>query len=113
MRDFNEYQEAAIAFAKYPIENDMDIIYPALGLVSEAGEVADKLKKHIRDGKGIGSLSLEHRREIMKELGDVLWYTAVLCWELDFNLSDAAETNIMKLESRKERNVIGGSGDNR
>jgi NTP pyrophosphatase (non-canonical NTP hydrolase) len=80
-------------------------------MVGEAGEVADKVKKVIRDDHGI--MTDEKKLEIAKELGDVLWYLAQLSTELGFALDKVAEMNIEKLYSRKERGVISGSGDNR
>lgn len=112
MKDFDDYQWAATATATYPDGQEYE--YLALGLCSEAGEVADKLKKLIRDNDTrLEKLNLEQRKAIIAELGDVLWYTAMLSYELDFNFSDVASANIDKLESRKKRGVIGGSGDDR
>lgn len=109
---FNSYQEQAIQTLVYPNPKTIDgLSYIALGLNGEAGEVAEKVKKILRD-KG-GNLSEEDIRELKKEAGDVLWYTAGLCYELDTMLEDVAQGNIDKLNSRKERNLIGGSGDNR
>jgi NTP pyrophosphatase (non-canonical NTP hydrolase) len=82
-----------------------------LGLCGETGEIAEKIKKLIRDKKAI--LDEEFISEIKKELGDVLWYLAVLAKQFDLNLNDIAEKNIEKLASRKERNVLSGSGDER
>jgi NTP pyrophosphatase (non-canonical NTP hydrolase) len=82
-----------------------------LGLVGEAGEVADKFKKLLRDKGGVASE--EERKEIVKELGDVLWYVNSISHYLGYNLEDAAKLNLEKLASRKERNVLHGSGDNR
>lgn len=104
----NEYQEAALETAMYPEE--FKIIYPALGIAGEAGEVADKVKKVIRD---YGSFTAERKREIVKEIGDVLWSCAVLANDLGYTLEEVGIMNIEKLKSRKERGVIGGSGDNR
>lgn len=101
---FNEYQEKASKTAIYP--EQFKLIYPALGLAGEAGEVAEKVKKLIRDG----SLQIE---DLKKELGDVLWYLSAIASDLQINLDDIASTNISKVESRMERGVIGGSGDNR
>jgi NTP pyrophosphatase (non-canonical NTP hydrolase) len=101
--NFDDYQKLAISTAIYPEE--YKIIYPALGLCGESGEVAEKIKKHIRDGKSLNGLK--------KELGDVLWYIAALAEDLDISLQDVAELNIQKLSDRKERNVISGDGDNR
>jgi len=105
--DFNAYQVMARTTAKYPEE--LGLAYTALGLCSEAGEVADKLKKMIRDGADED----EFRAAVAKELGDVLWYVANVAWEIDYNLNDIAEINYNKLKDRYERNVISGSGDNR
>jgi len=86
-------------------------IYPTLGLSGEAGEVAEKVKKILRDKEGIVGES--DKKEITKELGDVLWYLAQIATELDISLETVVEKNIEKLRSRKERGQISGSGDNR
>lgn len=120
--EFNKYQEGALETAQYPsVEvigdglvwgvDRIDFVYPALGLTGEAGEVAEKCKKIIRD-KG-GNWDESDQVAIKKELGDVLWYVAVLAHEFDIELDDIATTNYEKLKSRKERNVITGSGDDR
>lgn len=105
--NFNEYQEMTKQTAKYP--QDKALEYLTLGITSEAGEVADKVKKIIRDG---GSLE-EKRKDIMGEVGDVLWYVAQIGLVIGFSLEEIAKKNIEKLLDRKERNVISGSGDNR
>lgn len=105
----NEYQEAALTTAVYP--EDKRIIYPALGMCGEAGEVADKVKKVIRDNNQ--DFDVAKRIEIAKEIGDVLWYCATLANDLDFNLEAIAQMNIDKLASRQQRGVLGGNGDNR
>ncbi|MFM2414691.1 MAG: hypothetical protein RI911_384 [Candidatus Parcubacteria bacterium] len=109
--DFNEYQEKASQTAGYPTPGGMAFIYPALGLAGEAGEVAEKIKKIIRDEGGV--VSEAKRGEIKKELGDVLWYVSELARQFDLTLDDVAAGNIDKLASRKERGIINGSGDNR
>ena len=101
---FNEYQENASKTAIYP--EQFKLVYPALGLAGEAGEVAEKVKKHIRDGV----LDVD---AVKKEMGDVLWYLAALASDLGIELEDVALANVEKLSSRKQRGVIGGSGDNR
>jgi NTP pyrophosphatase (non-canonical NTP hydrolase) len=106
----NEYQTGALQTAIYP-NMGSNFIYPALGLVGEAGEVAEKVKKIIRDGDGI--LTDPDREKIAKELSDVCWYVAVLAYELDYNLEEILQMNLDKLRSRQERGVLGGSGDNR
>ena len=109
----NDYQKKALTYAKYP-ENLTYIypcIYPCIGLSGEAGEVSEKVKKILRDKGGI--MTDQDRTEIAKELGDVLWYVSVMAKKIGFSLSDIANMNVSKLESRKQRNVLGGSGDNR
>jgi NTP pyrophosphatase (non-canonical NTP hydrolase) len=101
---FNEYQEEAKKTAIYPAE--YRLVYPALGLTGEAGEVAEKVKKMVRDGK----LDAEG---LKKELGDVMWYLAALASDLGVTLEEVAAANVAKLRSRAERGVLGGSGDNR
>ena len=113
----NEYQEAALTTAVYP--EQFRVIYPALGMNGEAGEVADKVKKVIRDtvlltdAEGAIVLSHDKRIELAKEIGDVLWYCATLSYDLGFKLDDVAQMNINKLKSRQERGKLSGSGDNR
>lgn len=108
--DLNKYQTEALKTAVYP-NMGSNFPYPALGLAGEAGEVADKLKKVIRDNDGI--LTDPVRDAVAKELGDVLWYVSVLAFELDYNLEEIAKNNLAKLASRQERGVLAGSGDNR
>lgn len=105
----NEYQQHALETAIYPEESR--IVYPTLGLTGEAGEVADKVKKVIRDSNR--EFSPEKRLEIVKEIGDVLWYCATLSRDLGYELEEVAQMNVEKLRSRMQRNHISGSGDNR
>ena len=107
--ELNEYQKRALETALYPKE--VRILYPTLGLTGEAGEVADKVKKVIRDNDG--DFSVEKRLEIAKELGDVLWYISTLANDLGYTLEEIGDLNNRKLSSRKERGVISGNGDNR
>jgi NTP pyrophosphatase (non-canonical NTP hydrolase) len=107
--NFKEYQAKALTFGKYP--NSLEILYPALGLAGETGEVCEKIKKVYRDN--YGEFTEEHITEITKELGDVLWYISQLATDLGIQLQTVAKTNIDKLESRLERNTINGNGDNR
>lgn len=104
----NDYQKKALETAIYPTP----IIYPSLGLTGEAGEVADKVKKVIRD-KNSDFSDENTRKEIAKEIGDVLWYCATLSNDLGFSLEEIAQMNYDKLKSRYERGKIHGSGDNR
>jgi len=108
--EFNEYQEKARKTAIYPDINN-NYIYPTLGLVGEAGEVAEKIKKVIRDNEGI--ITEEKKQEIKKELGDVMWYLANLSKELGLDLNDVAQGNLDKLYSRMDRGTLHGDGDNR
>lgn len=105
----NEYQNKAIETAIYG--EGSKIIYPTLGLSGETGEVAEKVKKVLRDGKG--EFTEEKKREIMQEAMDCLWYLAALARDLGYTLEEGAIMNLEKLKSRKERGVISGSGDNR
>jgi NTP pyrophosphatase (non-canonical NTP hydrolase) len=107
--NFKQYEDFAAETAIYPSE--FGIIYPVLGLVGEAGEVAEKVKKVLRDDGG--NFTEQKKVEISKEIGDVLWYLSAICRDMDISLSECAERNIVKLRSRQERGVIRGSGDNR
>ena len=107
---FEEYQRRSRKTAIYPNKGN-NFIYPILGLSGEAGEVAEKIKKVIRDN---GGRIDEHMREqIKKELGDVLWYISQLASELHVALDDIATVNLTKLYSRHARGVLRGSGDDR
>jgi NTP pyrophosphatase (non-canonical NTP hydrolase) len=110
IEDFNTYQRESRKTWSL-IHTDHAIVYPTLGLVNEAGEVAGKVKKIFRD-KG-GQISEQDREALKHELGDVLWYLTQICTELDLTLQQVAETNIDKLFSRLERNQIRGEGDQR
>ena len=125
--NFNDYQKKASEVAIYPScivvgssgeHRVADYIYPALGLVDEAGEVAGKIKKIIRDKHGSIldvklNIDTEVQDMVTKELGDVLWYIAELAGKFNVSLEDVAKTNIEKLTSRQKRGKLGGSGDNR
>lgn len=105
--EIKEYEKMALQFAIY----DEKVIYPALGLNGEAGEVAEKVKKILRDKNGV--ISQPDAQEIAKELGDVLWYITSMARDINFSLEQIAKMNIDKLTSRAERNKLNGSGDNR
>lgn len=102
--NFDDYQKAAAKTAIY-----QDAVYPILGLASEAGEVAGKVKKYIRDG---GDYRVMHE-ELAKELGDVLWYVSAIAKDIGYDLSVIASMNLDKLSDRQSRGKIQGSGDNR
>jgi NTP pyrophosphatase (non-canonical NTP hydrolase) len=108
--NFKEYQQRSLGTAVYPNVGN-NLYYPVLGLAGEAGEVAEKVKKIIRDNNGI--ITDDSRESLTKELGDVLWYISAISNEIGVTLNDVAEANIDKLFSRKERNKLRGSGDNR
>lgn len=114
--EFKEYQEFTKTTAQYPTDITTDKytiawLYPVLGLAGEAGEIAEKFKKIIRDNDGY--INAKNEDLIEKELGDVLWYLSEICNRLGYSLEEVAKRNIEKLNSRKERGVIQGSGDNR
>ena len=107
--DFNAYQNAARKTALYA--DAYRVTYPALGLASEAGEVAGKVKKVLRDRAG--DFSEDQIIAIKDELGDVLWYVAVLAADLGLDMGTIAAGNIEKLRSRQERGALRGNGDRR
>ena len=108
--DFKTYQKKARETALYP-DLGSNFIYPTLGLVGEAGEVAEKVKKVIRDKNGI--FDEVSKSAIKKELGDVLWYLSNLCSEFNFKLEEVALINLEKLKLRASKGKISGSGDDR
>lgn len=111
---FDEYQCAAERTAIYPHARERHIeglIYTVLGLVGEAGELANRFKKVLRDDEGI--LAFDTKKLLLKELGDCLWYCAMIASELDLNLSEVAQMNLDKLAVRVVKGTLGGSGDQR
>ncbi|NLA43063.1 nucleoside triphosphate pyrophosphohydrolase family protein [Candidatus Saccharibacteria bacterium] len=108
--NMNEYQQAALRTARSKSADD-EIYHLLLGLCGEAGEIAEKTKKIIRDKNS--DFSLLDKDDFSKELGDVLWHLAVLADYFDISLDEVASRNIAKLADRQRRGVIGGSGDNR
>lgn len=106
----NKYQEIARSTAVFP--QSMGIIYCALAINGEAGEIAEKVKKIIRDDNG-NFMQEEKLRALAHELGDVLWYLANLAHEIGYDLDTVANMNLQKLADRKARGKIKGSGDNR
>jgi NTP pyrophosphatase (non-canonical NTP hydrolase) len=106
----SDYQTRSRRTAAYPDAGD-NIVYPTLGLAGEAGEVAEKVKKVIRDDGGV--LTDERRAALAAELGDVLWYVAQVATEARLDLEAIAQANLDKLASRAERGVLSGSGDER
>lgn len=123
MLTFREYQSKTAKTAVYREEIDkivadgdtnmwklLNLLYVSLGL-GEVGELQGKIKKIIRDNGGI--VNDDMRKDIAKELGDILWYISQTCTELGLAMGDVAELNLIKLASRKERGVLKGSGDER
>ena len=108
--DLDKYHTEARKTALYP-NLGSNIIYPTLGLVGEAGEVAEKVKKVLRDNKGV--FDENSKEAIKKELGDVLWYLSNLCHEFNFSLEEVANLNLEKLRKRAISGKISGSGDDR
>ena len=108
--DFATYQlESRKTWGVIPM--DHPIVYPTLGLVNEAGEVAGKIKKIFRDRAGV--IGDEDRQALKYELGDVLWYLTQICTELNLTLEEVAAANLEKLFSRLDRGRIRGDGDHR
>lgn len=107
----DEYQKEALVTAVFKEDKFQDLAHWVFGITGEAGEIAEKIKKIVRDKDG--KLTDKDKEEIIKEIGDVLWYLAVLSEHLDIKFNEVARRNITKLRSRQSRGKIGGSGDNR
>ncbi|SVD42579.1 uncharacterized protein METZ01_LOCUS395433 [marine metagenome] len=105
--NLNEYQKRAKKTAIYPVEQAFP--YLATGLAAEAGEVAGLISKGIR-GDHMGMVD---HNDLVKEIGDVLWFVSQLATQMDIDLSEVAEINLAKLEDRQKRGKLKGSGDNR
>lgn len=120
---FDNYQDDTATTAIYPgagIGNTEAVTYTILGLIGEGGEIANRWKKFYRDYPDLDITIEEYdsrifsiKSDILKELGDVLWYSARLAEEFDVKLSDVAAENIRKLQDRKQRDKLHGSGDDR
>lgn len=108
---FDDYQQQALTTVLSTGDEFKDMLHWVLGINGESGEVAEKMKKIIRDKHSV--VSDKDKQELAKELGDVLWYLAVFANDLGVSLNEIADQNLSKLKSRKERGVLGGSGDNR
>jgi NTP pyrophosphatase (non-canonical NTP hydrolase) len=109
---FVDYQSKTHETAIYPGQGNINgLLYTTLGLVGEAGEVANRVKKCLRDDDG--KITPEFIQVIGKELGDILWYCSQTCTELGIDFGDVAHFNLVKLADRKTRGVLTGSGDNR
>jgi NTP pyrophosphatase (non-canonical NTP hydrolase) len=108
---FDEYQKRALTTVLSTNDEFKDMLHWVLGINGESGEIAEKLKKIIRDKAGV--IDEADKADMGKEIGDVLWYLAVLAHDLGIPLDDIARQNLDKLQSRKARGVLGGDGDNR
>lgn len=106
---FARYHEFIKEMKIYP--EDHAVVYPALGLTGEAGEIAEKVKKVLRDGGG--EWTDDQKTAVLYELGDPLWYITALADDLGYTLQDVVDANYEKLTGRKERKTLQGSGDNR
>lgn len=115
--NFNEYQKLAIGTDEYKKSDqqvavtEIAFLYKVLGLVGESGEVAEKIKKILRNKNG--KMNEDDKKEIIKELGDVLWYMATLSAYMGYDFETVAKTNIDKIYDRAKRGVIKSEGDNR
>lgn len=105
MTTFDQYQEFVKGMKRYPEKSA--IVYPALGMCGEAGEVAEKVKKWLRGDKELD------KQELAKEVGDVMWYITSMADDLGYSLQQIVDLNEQKLTSRRDRGVLKGSGDNR
>lgn len=110
--NFLDYQTETAKTAVYPCGTTIEALcYVTLGLVGEAGEIANKVKKILRDEGG--AVTMNKKSELADELGDVLWYCSQMAKELGFNLEAVARRNVVKLADRRARGVLQGSGDKR
>lgn len=109
--NFDEYQKRALSTVLTTDDKFKDLLHWVLGINGESGEIAEKVKKIIRDKNG--QVSAADKQDLAKEIGDVLWYLAVFADQLGVSFDDIARQNLEKLQSRKQRGVLGGSGDNR
>lgn len=109
--NFDDYQKKALTTVLTTEDAFKDLLHWVLGINGESGEIAEKVKKIIRDKNG--QVSEQDKQDLAKEIGDVLWYLAVFADQLGVSLDDIARQNLEKLQSRKQRGVLGGSGDNR
>jgi NTP pyrophosphatase (non-canonical NTP hydrolase) len=107
----NQFQELSRKTAIYPKVHGTLPLYAVLGLCGESGEIAEKIKKVLRDKNGI--LSTDDSYAIAKELGDCLWYLAQIATELEMDLGDIANLNLSKIANRQQTGTLQGSGDNR
>jgi len=112
--EINRYAEKAVSTAVYPGQGEQKgLMYATLGLCSETGELAEFIKKSVRDeGKG-GDLVGKRLEDVKDELGDIMWYWAAVCRELGVDCGEMLERNLLKLQGRKERGTLHGHGHDR
>jgi len=108
---FDDYQKKALTTVITQTDKFKNTLHWVLGISGESGEVAEKVKKIIRDKQGV--INEDDKEELAKEIGDVLWYLAVFANDLGYSFDEIAEKNLNKLQSRKNRGVLRGEGDNR
>ncbi len=109
--NFDEYEKLAARTATFDNAEKETLYYLALGIAGEAGEVVEKIKKIMRNDKGV--ITESKKEELVKEMGDVLWYLSQLSRFLGKPFSEVARINIEKLADRQKRGVIASEGDNR
>lgn len=108
--EFSNYQNQAKRTAIYPsAKSIIGLMYVALGLTGESGEIANDIKKTVRDDRGV--LNYERQCQIIDEMGDVLWYLTMMCYELDTTLETVALRNLAKLRKRQRDDTLHDSGD--
>lgn len=109
--NFNQYQEEVKRTAITKLTGIAEVSYSVLGICGESGEVAEKIKKIIRDKDSI--ISEEDRVLLLKEAGDILWYISKFLSDIGWTLEEAILTNVEKIRDRETRGVLQGNGDNR
>ncbi|MAJ97450.1 hypothetical protein CL644_01060 [bacterium] len=109
--EMNEYQDKASETAIFEHDDVDELIYTALGLAGETGEVVEKIKKIYRNDKGV--ISEDKVNDLKREMGDVLWYLSQMARVLGVTLEDVAQENVKKLQDRQNRNVLATEGDDR
>jgi NTP pyrophosphatase (non-canonical NTP hydrolase) len=108
---FDDYQKQALTTAINNPDPLMDKTIMVMGVAGEAGEVLEKWKKIVAYKDGV--ITEDDKTELGKELADVVWYIAVMAEKLGLSFDDIMAQNLAKLQSRKERGVQKGAGDNR
>lgn len=107
---FQEFQNLSAQYIP-TVECIPPLAYATMSLTGEAGEVAEKVKRIYRGDDKAQAASYDD--EIVKELGDVLWCVAAACTALNIPMEYAARKSLQKMEDRRKRGMLKGSGDNR